>query len=60
MIMEELGGDLSNSKEDRELLLKLKANGGKKSKPKKTKIGNYKPIYITKLRFYIEYFVFIL
>ena len=40
-----LGGELSKNEADRGLLLKLKANGGKKSKPKKTELGNYKLMF---------------
>lgn len=43
--MEDLGGELSKNEADRGLLLKLKANGGKKSKPKKTELGNYKLMF---------------
>jgi hypothetical protein len=34
--MEELGGELGRNEAVRELLLKLKANGGKKNKAQKT------------------------
>ncbi len=44
--MEELGGEFGKNEEVRELLLKLKANGGKKTKPKKTLLGNYKLIFL--------------
>ena len=43
--MDDLGGELSKNEADRGLLLKLKANGGKKSKPKKTELGNYKLMF---------------
>ncbi len=47
--MEELEGELGRNKADRELLLKLKANGGKKTKPKKPLLGNYKLIFFVGL-----------
>jgi hypothetical protein len=50
--MEELGGELGRNEADRELLLKLKANDGKKSKPKKPILGNYKLIFFVGLELY--------